>query len=109
MKKNSEYLSAIREAVCSICVDSDEHGECTLTKNELCAVEYFLPRILEAVHSVENHDMDEYIEALREKVCKYCKTAESEESCHLREDVNCSLDRYFPLIVETILKVDSDH
>jgi hypothetical protein len=44
---------------------------------------------------------------LKEKVCKECRTQDENGNCYLREDANCSLDRYFSVIVETIQKVDA--
>lgn len=37
---------AIREKVCSICVDSDEKGNYEMTKEECCEVELYLDRIV---------------------------------------------------------------
>jgi len=100
------YIDAIRKNICAICVDSDESGECTLTKEEVCAVEYFLPKILELVHHTKRYDLAGYEKLLREEICSECKASTDKDNCYLRDDVNCSLDRYFPLIVETIQKVD---
>ncbi|MFH1196030.1 MAG: hypothetical protein V1720_09970 [bacterium] len=102
-----KYLKAIRENICSICVDSDEKGDCKLTDNEICAVESFFPQILEIVHRSNGEDYDVYTKALKEEVCKKCRASEDGEYCYLREDSNCALDRYFPLIIEIIQKVDA--
>ena len=101
-----KYLKAIKENVCSICVDSNEKGFCTLNAKETCAVELFFPQILEAVHSVDSKKMQDYHDKLRETVCVKCR-AQEDGNCYLREDANCSLDRYFSLIVEIIHKVDA--
>lgn len=111
MKKHTnhnKYLKAIQENVCSICVDSSSDGRCTLTKNEICAVQYFLPQILQVVHSTKSDDIFEFYQALKENVCSECIASSEDDSCYLREDSNCSLDRYFPLIVETIQHVDEE-
>ncbi len=102
-----KYLSAIKENICSICVDSTEKGNCTLNEKEVCAVQYFLPQIVDVVHSLDSEYLDDYYNELKDNVCKECRAAESEGNCYLREDSNCSLDRYFSLIVETIKKVDA--
>jgi len=101
-----KYISAIRDHVCAVCVDSTDEGNCTLNEKELCAVQYFLPQILEVVHSKDTDDMEEYYQLLKEKVCTECKTRDENGHCYLREDANCSLDRYFTIIVQTIQKVD---
>jgi hypothetical protein len=43
-----------------------------------------------------------YEEELRKRVCFHCKNQTSDGRCSLRENVECTLDRYFPLIVEVI-------
>ena len=101
-----KYIAAIRDHVCAVCADSTDEGNCTLNEKELCAVQYFLPQILEVVHSRETDDMQVYYKLLKDKVCADCKTRDENGNCYLREDANCSLDRYFSLIVETIQKVD---
>ena len=101
-----KYINAIRDHVCTVCVDSTDEGNCTLNEKELCAVQYYLPQILEVVHSQETDDMQVYYNLLKDKVCADCKTRDENGKCYLREDANCSLDRYFSLIVETIQKVD---
>jgi len=100
-----KYLKAIKQNVCSICVDSNENGGCTLSNKETCAVEYYLPAVIEIVHSFDTEEFSEYHKIVKEKICTNCK-AEVEGFCCLHEDANCSLDRYFSLIVETIKNVD---
>jgi hypothetical protein len=101
-----KYLKALKQNVCSICVDSSERGDCTLNQKETCAVELFLPQIIDVVHSVKSEKINAYKEKLRETVCVQCRDKEG-GNCYLRDDANCSLDRYFSLIVETIQKVDA--
>ncbi len=103
----NKYLSAIRKNVCAICVDSNEKGKCTLNDDEICAVELYLPQIVEVVHSVESENIKDYVDALRKDVCLECRAQTAEGQCYLREDVNCSLDRQYALIVETIKEVDA--
>lgn len=101
-----KYLKAIRQNICSICADSNDLGRCSLSQEELCALEVYLPQIVDIVHSVESSDIQDYVNALRKEICAECRSQEGNGYCYLREDVNCSLDRYFPLIVETIQKAD---
>jgi hypothetical protein len=101
-----KYLKALKQNVCSICVDSNSRGGCTLNEKESCAVELFLPRIIDVIHNSGTEDLKELQIKLRETVCVQCRAQEGGD-CYLREDANCSLDRYFSLIAETILKVDA--
>ncbi|PJA97433.1 MAG: hypothetical protein CO129_01215 [Ignavibacteriales bacterium CG_4_9_14_3_um_filter_34_10] len=102
-----KYINAIRKNICEICCDSDEEGKCSLSKGEICAVENYLPQIIRLIHQSNTDDINKQYEILRDEICAKCRTSESKDKCYLREEVNCSLDRYFPLIIETIRKVDS--
>ncbi|MBU0560947.1 MAG: hypothetical protein KKD86_05400 [Bacteroidetes bacterium] len=102
-----KYIKAIRENICSICVDSSEEGECTLTNQEICAVENYLPKIIEIIHGSNGDNFDEIYSKLREDICEECYAKSEDGECYLREDKNCSLDRYFPLIIEVVQKVDA--
>ena len=101
-----KYLKALKQNVCAICVDSNEKGGCTLNERETCAVELFLPQIIHVIHNADSDDLQELHNKLRETVCVECRAQEG-GNCYLREDANCSLDRYFSLIVETIQRVDA--
>ncbi len=102
-----KYQKAIRENVCSICVDSNDSGGCTLTNKETCAVQLYLPEIVDLVHKYDGKNLDELKILLQDKICSHCRTSGQEGDCYLREDANCSLDRYFMLIVDVIKRVDN--
>jgi len=101
-----KYLKALKENVCAICVDSSDKGKCTLNAKETCAVELYFPQIIEVVHSIRSNKMIDYQNRLKETICTQCRDKEG-GNCYLREDSNCSLDRYFPFIVDIIHKVDA--
>jgi hypothetical protein len=101
-----KYLKAIKQNVCSICVDSNERGGCKLTDKETCAVELYLPQIVEIVTKSETENVHELHKLLKEKVCTECRN-EVNGNCYLRADANCSLDRYYWVIIETIQRVNS--
>jgi hypothetical protein len=102
-----KYLNAIKENVCSICVDSNDKGNCTLNSKEACAVEIYLPQIVELIHENESEKLSEIHKKLKETICVDCDTQDEFGVCYLREDANCSLDRYFSLVVDTINRVDN--
>ncbi|MBN1302333.1 MAG: hypothetical protein JW995_14040 [Melioribacteraceae bacterium] len=108
MKSLSKYIEALRENVCAICVDSSEEGECTLTEKEVCAIEIYFSRILDIIHSDQADDIDLLTDRLRKEICEKCRASVGKDKCYLRDDANCALDRYFPLIVETVRKVDRE-
>ena len=102
-----KYLKAIKQNVCSICVDSSEHGTCLLTDKESCAVEFYLPQIVEIVTNALTDDIHEIHRQLKDVICINCRS-DGNGNCYLRDDANCSLDRYFSIIVETIQKVNGE-
>jgi hypothetical protein len=102
-----KYLKAVKQNICSICVDSNEKGRCTLNEKEACAVELFLPQLVNVIHNNKNEELVKIYKTMKETVCSECLAQDNEGYCYLREDANCSLDRYFYLIVETIQKVDA--
>ena len=101
-----KYLAALQNNVCAICSDSNDIGICLLSENEICAVEKFLPKIVDVVHSLQSENSEDYLSLLRKNICTHCRINEEDDYCYLREESNCAIDRYFPLIVETIQKVD---
>ena len=62
----------------------------------------YFPQILEVVGSSYSHSMEPYEKLLRNKVCGICIHQSPSGSCSLRNEVECALDRYFPLIVQVI-------
>jgi len=101
-----KYIKAIKDNVCAICVDSNDKGNCTLSNKEVCAVQLYLPQVVDIIHNSGTDDIQIYKEKVHQTICSNCKTVDEGGFCHLREDVNCSLDRYFRFIVETIQNVD---
>lgn len=101
-----KYLAAIKKNICSICADSNSRGVCLLNTHESCALELFLPRVVELIHLNPYKRLEDQVLLLREKVCTECRAGEKDNNCYLREDTNCSLDRYFPIIVESVMLID---
>lgn len=98
-----DYENAIRARVCAVCIDRSSDGTCAVTNHpELtCVLETMLPRVIEAIRKNPNANAQELDLALREIVCKECREDER-GYCKLREEVQCALDRYFPLVVQTV-------
>jgi hypothetical protein len=101
----NKYKTALKKHVCTICCDSDEKGRCTLNENEVCAIDLYSDEIVDIIHQNNEKPFEEIQKVLRNKICSKCKTG-SKDCCNLREDANCSLDRYFYLIVDIVNKVD---
>lgn len=102
----SEYWQAIQENVCARCVDSDGAGNCRLDSSVECPLLKYLPLIVNAVHRVTSDRVDDYVVELRDIVCAQCRHQSPDGKCALRSQVDCALDRYFPLVIEAIERVD---
>ncbi|MBX2990184.1 MAG: hypothetical protein KF749_03340 [Bacteroidetes bacterium] len=102
MPTREEYWEAFQARICVRCLDGSGDGHCRIAGDGFCAMKEYLPAVIEAVNSVYSHSIIPYEEQLRRHVCGSCKHQSSNGSCSLREEVDCALDRYFPLIVEVI-------
>lgn len=109
MQSYQEYLDAVRERVCPVCMDSVMHGKefvrCGLPDARACPIELYLPQVVEVVESVDSPLMTDYVSTLREKVCALCENSEG-DFCALRLHADCALDRYFMLVAEAVQEVD---
>lgn len=102
-----QYWQTVCEKICVKCIDGDGYGNCRLTGVEECGLKLHFPKIVETVLSVKSDTMELYIEALRKNVCANCKHQSPEGKCMFRANVDCGLDRYFPLVVEVIEEVNA--
>ena len=101
-----KYLEEIQTRICHKCIDGDGHGNCLLAQGSECAMKRFFYEILDAVRSVHGTSMEPYEAALRLRVCASCASQSPDGRCAIRDDVECSLDRYFPMIVQAIEELD---
>lgn len=105
MAHDERYLQAIRERVCRKCLDRTPTGLCVTSTFDACAINRYLPEIIDIVLTTEGDDIDAFTAKLRERVCAVCDHQSPGGRCDLRDDVECALDRYFPLVVEAVLEV----
>ena len=106
MPTRDEYWLALQQRVCAKCIDGDGAGNCRLAQDEDCALKTHFPLILEVIQSTSSDKIDPYLERLRNSVCGICIHQSADNSCRLRDNVDCALDRYYPLIVEVIEEVE---
>ncbi|MFQ5864355.1 MAG: hypothetical protein ACE5IW_03905 [bacterium] len=108
-----EYMNSIRRRVCAMCNNhivthliGDAHHiiRCGLPPDKCCAIERYLPKIVEAVESVDSERMQDYIIKLRYQVCAKCENLEN-GYCPRWLNGDCALDRNFMLVVEAIKDV----
>ena len=92
----------LRQRICSVCVDRNVDGTCSLNQQHECALFDRFPRIVRAISRVNSDNIDDYVNAIREDVCVDCVNQALDGTCKLREEVRCVLDRYLLLIIGAI-------
>lgn len=107
MKNVTEYWDAVQLRVCGHCIDGDRRGTCRLAGNTECGLKRHFPAIVDSILSVKSDNYGPYVRALRENVCLVCGHQTVGGTCLIRTEVDCGLDRYFPMVVETIESVGS--
>lgn len=98
--KNLE--EALRTRICGVCVDRNLEGICHLEEEHECALFDSLPKIVKAVSNVQSDWIEDYVATIRMTVCAKCPNQNEDGFCRVRGEVRCVLDRYLPLIVQTI-------
>lgn len=104
METGQQYWDVLKARICAKCVDGDARGGCRLPHERFCTIQANLPAVVEVVNAVYSPSIEPYVEKLRTTVCKICALAPGGD-CRIREDLECPLDRYFPLVVEVIEQV----
>jgi len=102
MTTEHEYWEALEAKVCARCLEGNGKGACLIAPGRECALKVHFPLIIEAVNSVFSPSVEPYVEQLRKHVCSVCTNQAGAGSCSLRDDAECALDRYYPLIVQVI-------
>jgi hypothetical protein len=98
------YWDAIRRRVCAPCLDGRGDGTCGLS-GRACALDVHLPRIVEALLRVDSSRMDDFITVIETEICAGCESRGSGSTCRLREQGDCALATYLPLVVDAIEEV----
>lgn len=92
----------LRERICPSCVRFTSVGTCSLPEDRPCTLFTNLPEVVSLVQGTHSGKIAPYVDELRGKVCAACHFEDEHGSCPCRADVDCALDTYYPLIVETI-------
>ena len=102
MTEVNKYWEAVQANVCAHCIDSDGKGACRLAGDVECGLSRYFPDVVETVLSVQSNNLGPYVRALRENVCAVCEHQSKDGACLVRTEVDCGLDRYFPMVVGSI-------
>ena len=97
-----ELEAIVRRRICRVCTERSADGQCGLEEPSACALFRLFPEVAQAIRSVSSDDIQDYIRALRTRVCSVCYEQASDGSCESRQLVRCSLDAYLLLVVDAI-------
>jgi len=100
------YMDALRAQVCSVCLDQKDDGRCGLDRRQ-CVLEAHLPKVVEAVLSLQSDRMQDYEDAIRALVCADCGQEDAAGHCGARDKGLCALDTYLYLVVAAVEQVRS--
>ena len=64
-----ELESIVRNRICNVCTERTVEGQCGLEEPSSCALFRLFPQVAQAIQSVKSDDIQEYIDAIRGKVC----------------------------------------
>ena len=95
----AEYLAAIRDYVCSRCVERPPGGPPCLPHGKICGIELHLPEMLESIHRCDSPCIVPYLDETHKSVCAFC-VHRGGEQCP------CPMDRLAVLLVEAVEEVD---
>lgn len=93
------YLDALREQVCSRCIERPPGGPPCLPLGKRCGLELNLPQIVDAVHQVHSNNMEPYAEVFHDLVCTQCANRTTSQC-------PCPMDYLLLLAVQAIEEVD---
>lgn len=97
-----EIEAIVRNRICRVCTSRNVDGQCGLEEPSSCALFRLFPKVAEAIQSVHSDDIQQYVEAIRSKVCAVCVDQAADGSCETRQQVQCALDAYLLLVVDAV-------
>jgi hypothetical protein len=104
--KYRAYRDAIHHRVCAICLDGADDGTCGLGESPLCAIDEYLPELVETILDVRTNGGGPYALAVDRRICSRCSRRDEDGQCRLRRDGRCALVVYLPLVVEAVAQVE---
>src|SRR5262245_4152486 len=96
------FWNLLQDRVCSHCINGTRKGDCRIDRGRDCALRKYLPQILEVIRSGYSSTIEPYEVRLRNRICGICVHQSGNGTCAVRDEVECALNTYFPLIVEVI-------
>jgi hypothetical protein len=102
--KLQEYWTAIRDRVCSQCLDGDGSGGCRMVSVIECPLVHAMPTLVRLLTSPARSRLSGYAREVHRIICGQCQYQAVNGACCLQAEIDCPLHRYYPLVVRTIVK-----
>ena len=68
----AELEELVRNRICGVCSDRKMDGTCGLEEPGQCALFRLFPQVAEAIQTTHSDNIEDYIGAIRRKVCTVC-------------------------------------
>ena len=91
----------LREKICPKCVRFTSDHQCSLPPDVECFLFQNLGKFVDIVRTTHSSSIVPYLDQLRAQVCSTCHE-DQRGSCPFRNQLDCALDTYLPLIVDEI-------
>lgn len=99
------YRDAIAKRVHAVCLDRNLDPTSTVNTEVGCRIERFLPQLVELARAVGPNDLSAFEAVFEETICSQCGNLDAFGTCPVREQAECCLYRYLPLVYEAIHSV----
>jgi hypothetical protein len=104
--ENTPYWQAFKEWVCAACLDRRDDGECGLPRTRTCALKQHLGLIVDTLHRTKSRRVEDYLDAIQDRVCSKCPEQNALGICALRDHADCALNTSLSLVLDAIDDVD---
>ena len=102
------YRDAIAKRVHTVCIDRNLDPNSLIDTEARCLIDRLLPQLVALATAVGPGDMPAFQAAVEEAICQQCGNLDALGTCRVREQAECCLYRYLPLVYEAIHSVTPD-
>ena len=107
MPSMEQYREAIEKRVAAACMDRTDDGKCNPPEGRVCALEFDIPAVIQAVRAVRSNRIDEYSDSIRNVVCVHCVNRDEHGECYFRDHMECCLDNFLSLVVDAVEELEN--
>lgn len=102
------YRDAVAKYVHAVCFDRNLDPDSKVDTEATCRIERFLPQMVQLAKAAGPNNMPGFEAAVEQTICRQCGNLDALGVCRVREQAECCLYRYLPLVYEAIHSVKAD-